>query len=384
MRGALLALLLSTAASSARCLSGDATAELAGRGPYGVGVRTLTLVDPSRGTPAHGPVAERPTRTLVTEVWYPTAGDGTVRDAPLARGRRFPLVVDSHGLSDFRESREYYTAALASRGFVVAAPDYPVSSLRSGAPDAIDTVNQPGDVRFVIDTLLSLAATRGGWLAGGLDRRRIGVSGLSLGGLTTLLVTYHPTLRDPRVRAALPIAPVACFLTDPFFATARPPLLVLHGTDDLLASYFSGGARVFQHARSTRQLVTLAHGTHLAFVGLLQCPAPEVASCDAGFCASGFFDDLDLGVFAALGGTREGIDPGACTTADMPCGHPAPFLPTMAQERQKALTTAVVAAFFTSTLGHSPSGRCFLRRQLVAENPDVDSARAPADPLGDR
>ena len=37
---------------------------------------------------------------------------------------------------------------------------------------------------------------------GGIDTKKIGVSGLSLGGLNTLLVTYHPTLRDPRIKAA--------------------------------------------------------------------------------------------------------------------------------------------------------------------------------------
>ena len=42
--------------------------------------------------------------------------------------------------------------------------------------------------------------------AGGIDRDRIGAMGLSLGGLTTTLVAFHPTLGDPRIRAAVSIA----------------------------------------------------------------------------------------------------------------------------------------------------------------------------------
>jgi hypothetical protein len=36
----------------------------------------------------------------------------------------------------------------------------------------------------------------------------------SYGGSTTLLLTFHPTLRDPRIRAAVAIAPVACAFGD--------------------------------------------------------------------------------------------------------------------------------------------------------------------------
>src|SRR5207249_4079999 len=123
----------------------------------------------------------------------------------------------------------YYTAHLASRGFVVASIDFPLT--RGGAPggpELADFHNQPGDVRFVIDQLLRLSRRRGEWLAGGVDRKRLGVTGLSLGGGTTLLVTYHRRLRHRRIRAALPVAPTGCFFGERFYrSTAGPTLLVL-------------------------------------------------------------------------------------------------------------------------------------------------------------
>src|SRR5262245_5613173 len=79
-------------------------------GPFDVGVTTLTLVDATRG------------RTLVTEVWYPARTVG--RDAVPRRGR-YPLVLTAHGYCGFRTNYEYLTIALAARGFVVAAPDFP-------------------------------------------------------------------------------------------------------------------------------------------------------------------------------------------------------------------------------------------------------------------
>ena len=74
---------------------------LAERGPFAVGVATLTLVDESRPTDANGSYTGADSRTLVTEVWYPAEGSVTeleIRDAPLDRSKApYPLIVFSHG-----------------------------------------------------------------------------------------------------------------------------------------------------------------------------------------------------------------------------------------------------------------------------------------------
>ena len=361
---------------AARCPTGSATGAFVQPGPFGVAERTLDLDDKSRPTPSHGDIPEKPDRTLTTEVWYPATPGGTsiVRDGPLADGGPFPLVVNSPGLLDVREGEAYYAEALASRGYVVASLDFPVTGLRAGMQDVSDLANQPADVSFVIDRLLALSNLRDGWLSRGVDRHRIGVAGLSLGGATTLLVTYHPTLRDRRVRAALSIAPAACFLTERFYRTVRPPLLVLQGDQDLLLPLDMNGALVFGRSRSPRTLVTLVDATHTAFSGLVT--APSTTSYDEIGCAA-IASVVATGgnIVDGLGGVTSGIDGTGCA---LPCQGPVPTNPPMQAGRQHLLTQAVVAAFFDATFKHSHAARCFLRHGLAGENPDVRvSAHGP-------
>jgi predicted dienelactone hydrolase len=357
-------LLLVPFAASARCPVHATADPFLAAGPFGVGVRTLTLVDTSRPTPPHGSEPGAPERTLVTEVWYPVAQSGPtpMRDAPVAAGIPFPMVVDSPGLIDYREGRSYYAIALASRGYVVASPDFPVTGGRApGNHDIRDVANQPGDVRFIIDDLLRREA----WLHDRIARRRIGVSGYSLGGLTTLLVTFDRELRDRRVRAALAIAPVACPLTRRFYRTARVPLLVLQGDQDLLAPYAMNGLRAFERSRRPHELVTLADASHTAFSGLVTWASST--SYDTQGCVP-----VSLALagdpFAVLGGAADGVDTSGCGP---PCPGPAPANPPMQPARQHAITTAAVTAFFESTLKHSRAARCFLSRRLATEYPDV-------------
>ncbi len=47
-------------------------------------------------------------------------------------------------------------------------------------------MNQPADVSFLIDTLLAQSTTPGHRLEGMVDKTRIGVTGISLGGMTNV------------------------------------------------------------------------------------------------------------------------------------------------------------------------------------------------------
>jgi len=346
--------------------------------PFGVGVRTLELVDRSRRTPPHAGLPGSRTRALKVEVWYPAAPGPTApaRDAPLAASGPFPLVVNSPGLLDSRGGELYYTAHLAGRGFVVASIDFPLTrGSAPGGPDLADFHNQPGDVRFVIDQLLRLSHRRGEWLARGVDGKRIGVTGLSLGGGTTLLVTYHPRLRDRRVRAALPVAPVGCMFGERFYRAARPPLLVLQGDQDLLVPLATNGARAFERARSPRTLVTLVHGTHTAFATYFTGAATE--SYDRVGCAAVSGVAQEGNILQGLGGRRAGIDPTGCA---LPCQDRFPQNPPMSADEQHRLTKVVEAAFFDATLQGSAAASCFLGEVLAAENPDAQVATHAAGP----
>src|SRR5262249_2938116 len=158
-------------------------------------------------------------------------------------------------------------------GYVVASLDFPVTGLRATMQDVSDLANQPADVSFVIDRLLALSNLRDGWLSRGIDRHRIGVAGLSLGGATTLLVAYHETLRDHGARRAPPPAPAPRSRDKRFHRPAPPPLLVLQGDQDLLVPLDMNGARVFALSSSPRTLVTLIDATHTAFSGFVGAPS---------------------------------------------------------------------------------------------------------------
>ena len=61
------------------------------------------------------------------------------------------------------------------------------------------------------------------------------------------------------------MAPASCWLSETFYETAKPPLLLLDGDQDLITPIETNAQRTFERARSPRHLVTLAHATHTAF-----------------------------------------------------------------------------------------------------------------------
>jgi predicted dienelactone hydrolase len=344
------------------------TADFAARGSHGVGVLTLHFVDDTRPTPPNGTFAGTAFRTLDVEMWYPSAmppGPTAVRGAPLdASGARYPLILYGHALQDFRTGEAYLTEHLASRGYIVAAIDFPLGKFGApGGPTPGDIGNQPGDLRFVLDHLL---AGDGGF-ADAIDAERIGASGLSLGGGTALLLTYHRDLRDPRIRAVLPIAPAfSCAFTHRFYVHSRVPMLVLQGDADRLAPLAENGLRVVRAAHAPQTLAVLRGASHLGFLGIagaLGTPASiDQIGCDG---LAGF-------QFPALPNARRaGIASEACL---LPCQGPSPAA-TLDFNRQHELTQIVAAAFFDASLGEDRSAACWLQRGLAAENPDATTLR---------
>ena len=351
------------AATQCRGVTPRHTADFTARGPHGDGVQTLRLVDTTRPTPPNGTYPGASSRTLDVEVWYPATtppAPAAVRDAPVDSSARYPLIVHGHALMDSRTGESYLTDQLASRGYVVAAVDFPLSKLGApGGATVADMANQPGDLRFVIDRLLA----GDGGLAPAIDRRRIGATGFSLGGGTVLLLTYHRTLRDHRIRAVLPLAPAfSCAFTSAFYRR-RVPLLVLQGDADVLAPLEENGARVFQNARGPRTLAVLKGASHLGFLGI----APFLGT-------PGTIDNIGCAgltgqSFPALpGGRKAGIDSGQCSP---PCQTPT--MATMPFDRQHELTQAIAAAFFDGSFGRDRSARCWLTQGMASENSDVEA-----------
>jgi predicted dienelactone hydrolase len=128
-----------------------------------------------------------------------------------------------------------------------------------GGPRLSDVLNQPGDVSFLIDSFLGFSHQTGHQLEGAIDEEAIGLSGHSLGGLTTLLTAFGPR-RDPRVKAALPIAGPACLVGATAYDTPAVPLLVLGGSEDRIVAWDSVRA-AYDMAQPPRYLLAILAAT---------------------------------------------------------------------------------------------------------------------------
>ena len=130
-----LALVLTVSLGLAGCGSSSSTkdsaaqstvADPAAAGPYGVGFRTIQIVDATRNRP------------LDVTVWYPTAPGATgtaaryallptvytdskvaIADAPIVPDEKLPLLIYSHGSGGLNFISAFITEHLASQGFVV-------------------------------------------------------------------------------------------------------------------------------------------------------------------------------------------------------------------------------------------------------------------------
>jgi dienelactone hydrolase len=265
------------------------------RGPHPVGVRSAEAPDAARN------------RSLPVELWYPATdtyagqdlADATrdrykllpilpdslqdaVRDAA-PRAGRFPLVLFSHGFAGHRRQSTFLCTHLASHGYVVAAMDHvgntalDVFSLLAGiqasgqAPDAAAmlgevTTYRPDDVRLVLDGILAGSL---GDLAAQVDAERIGMSGHSFGGWTTLAVTG----REPRIRAALPLAPAGGAeaapgdplpgLLDLEWQREVPTLYLVAERDSLLP--LAGMRALYERTRAAKRMAVLGNADHQHF-----------------------------------------------------------------------------------------------------------------------
>lgn len=243
-------------------------------GPFAVGRRTETFVDASRPTAPNNDYPGAPTRTLRTLILYPAQGDPAsttdVDNAPAVHGRRFPLVVFSHGFTASGPAYETLLRQFVAHGYVVAAPTFPLSSSGApGGPRLLDYLNQPGDVSFVITQMLRLERRDRGTLRHLIDRHDIGTAGHSLGAITTLGVAYNTCCQDRRIEAAIPMSGIELpFGNGTFFTglkTKAAPLFLLHGDHDQTVPYQSS-VTVLAAAPPPKFFETLVGAPHTFFL----------------------------------------------------------------------------------------------------------------------
>lgn len=304
---------------------------LAPRGKFGVGVRTLKVVNPDQldilKYSASNP-NPRYNRPLTLEVWYPAQipagtqpiawytdvlGNGAnnpdrpntpfefagraLRDAaPDTQAAPYPLVIVSHGYPGSRVLMTWLTENLASKGYIVVAIDHTESTHGDSAGFASTLLNRPLDDLFT----LNYFATDPGFLAGMVDAKRTAIVGYSMGGYGALNVagagvnqtsvsTAVPggklairqtgnaeflASRDARIKAIVALAPWGgnVFDAEGLKGITIPTLFIV-GSADTVAGY-ANVKRFFEQAvNAERYLAVFQNGSHNIAVN----PVPLVA-----------------------------------------------------------------------------------------------------------
>jgi predicted dienelactone hydrolase len=253
-------------------------------GAWAVGHRQLASADASRGN-----------RSLPLEVWYPVDAPDAVgpltlytlvsslgltlasavayAGVPVSNAGPRPLIVFSHGSGGLAIQSIKLMEHLASHGFVVVAPSHTGNTqadITGGTAVSLTQalLDRSPDVSFVIDHMTERSADSLDSFFGRIDAQKIGVAGHSLGGFTALAMAsgYGAIPPDPRVKAILPIAPSASYLSDAELAGISVPTLLLTGTLD---SLLSEQIRVFGLIdRVDRYRVDVIGATHTHFANI--------------------------------------------------------------------------------------------------------------------
>ena len=260
------------------------------RGGFPVGVRSLELADAARNS-----------RRLPTEIWYPAEGScagldlaresrdtytlvpgfpvswqHALRDAAAGEGS-FPLILFSHGFSGHRRQSTFFCSHLASHGYVVAAVDHTGNTITEiiahstsrrevaatgGRRSLFDeTMEQrPGDMRFLVDQLL-------GEPDPGLPRvdpERVGMSGHSFGGWTSLATTAA----EARIQALLLLAPAGAAPSlrkaiDFAWGREVAALFIVAELDSILP--LAGMYELHQATPEPKKLVIIDNADHMHF-----------------------------------------------------------------------------------------------------------------------
>ncbi|KJE23546.1 Alpha/beta hydrolase family [Frankia torreyi] len=229
--------------------AGGACPEVAAAGPAGLG---------GPGRPAFYP--------LVGNVGFPSAS--AVTDAAPAPGR-FALVVFSHGSAGSRVQSAYLMEALASHGFLVAAPDHPGDTMTDAAAGREErqlalATDRPRDVSAVIDALTARSCL----VASRVRRDEIGVVGFSFGGFTAVVssIGVLSAPADRRIRASVGIAAATSPLPAASLAQVRVPTLLIGGTRDVNVPIARNVDRAFNllvdsHPRMTVAVTGAVHNS---------------------------------------------------------------------------------------------------------------------------
>ncbi len=323
----------------------EGTKTVAPDGPYPVGVKIERMN-------YHG-------REIPLMVWYPAmpqTGAGSylyntriqgsaVLNAPAEKkDAPYPLLIFSHGLGACGCQSVFYTENLASFGYVVVAPDHDDSMMChiEGEPDVsylglvwafikslgnlekmvmalfgdhltkigFDLSYRSAEARAVIDQALNWNQNPASFLSGMMDPDRIGVTGHSLGGYTSLMVGGVPfhcddekpdpelcdtdnfkkidlrrmdpccldimremedpfQLRDERVKAILPLGPAVIFPNlERAAAELKIPVMIITGDNKRMEVPWDRIWTLYTGAPPPKYVIRLKETDHMTIADL--------------------------------------------------------------------------------------------------------------------
>ena len=272
-------------------------------------------------------------RSLPTEVWYPieagATGEaakymlgiigspyGAIRNAEAAKGP-FHLIAFSHGNGGVREQSVYLTEYLARHGYVVVSPDHVGNTTLDIDNNlaAVMSLWRPLDVTAAIDRVMAPTDKDPAWLKGLVHTDKIGVTGHSFGGYTTLAlagiaidlpsgatidcatVVGKPVcdtrknigdapwqLGDKRVAVAVPLAHAlydARALSHASAKKLKVPVIMMASTGDTLTPAVKEAEPLFADLTSPTALLTIQGGNHFSFANMCELGAVAPANIKA-------------------------------------------------------------------------------------------------------
>ena len=302
------------------------------------------------------PDSERP---IITTIWYPavmpedmggmepeiiytlfpampdlTAVGHAILDAEqdTANGP-YPLILVSHGSPGSRFVMPYLGEHLASYGFVVISMDHVGDTMMDKHDFQYAFYNRTLDVTRTIDAAEELTAA-GGLLAGMIDTEHVGMTGLSMGGMTSLLeggaafnlIQFDkicsmrpdaeeackwtenigdlataagldsvpnglwPVWADPRIDAIMPLVPGPEVIGAEGAASVSVPTLLILGSNDTTVPTEFVGYPIWEGlGTDSKTLVDFINGNH-AF-GVVSCAAsPRLGQLAWGWCSDPVWD----------------------------------------------------------------------------------------------
>lgn len=338
---------------------GSASAARLVSGPYEVAHFTEQIVDSSRPTPANGDYLGSDERSFTAYIWHP-------KEAMETPG---PMLIYSHGFMSTGEGGRYLAEHLASKGYVVAAPSYPLSHFDApGGPTPEDIAQQPRDARYLIDELLRRNDSKGDALFGRIDPEQIAAAGLSLGGMTTELLAFRHGEADERLKAAVSIAGPSYMFDRHFFASRDLPFLMIASPIDAMVDYQQNARPILAKVPGSL-LLTIDGAAHAAFSDtakwLRWFDNADSIGCDS------LMENIDLtasqGWYATLGDPSTGVlnadPPAMCSMNPLPSA--------MNVLRQHQINTLAVTAFLDCHVRGMEQACSYIRSGIAGELPEV-------------